>query len=80
MYTVRFAKLIDEIMVYFRVALTPNVVEKLVKKGFLVNVEKDAGLEAKFRNEDYEKVGAKIVDATKAFQSGNLLFYTQFII
>lgn len=54
----------------FRVSVIPAVAETLVKKGFTVNVETDAGKEAKFRNELYEKAGAKLVDATAAFKSG----------
>lgn len=42
----------------------------LVKKGFVVNIEENAGLEAKFRNEDYSSVGAKIVKTQGAFSSG----------
>lgn len=42
----------------------------LVKKGFTVNVESNAGFEAKFRNEDYVASGANIVDDKSAFNSG----------
>jgi H+-translocating NAD(P) transhydrogenase len=53
-----------------RVAVTPVVAAAFVKKGFTVNVEKGAGVEAKFRDSDYEAAGAHIVDAQKAFQAG----------
>ncbi|CAL1293735.1 unnamed protein product [Larinioides sclopetarius] len=45
-----------------RVALSPAATATLIKKGFQVNVEKDAGIEAKFSNAEYEAVGAKISD------------------
>ncbi|XP_054722453.1 NAD(P) transhydrogenase, mitochondrial-like [Uloborus diversus] len=52
-----------------RVSLSPAAAATLVKKGFQVNVEKDAGLESKFSNADYEAVGAKVIDVNSAFQS-----------
>nr|CAH7751276.1 unnamed protein product [Callosobruchus chinensis] len=55
-----------------RVALVPAAVEALIKKGFTVNVEENAGLEAKIRNADFEKSGAKIVNTESAFNSGML--------
>ncbi|KAK4879614.1 hypothetical protein RN001_007760 [Aquatica leii] len=56
-----------------RVAVTPAVAELFVKKGFSVNVEKGAGAAATFRDIDYEKAGAKVVDKTIAFQSDIVL-------
>lgn len=44
--------------------------ETLVKKGFKVNVEENAGVDAKFRNSDYTSAGAKIVEDQQAFSSG----------
>lgn len=44
-----------------RVALTPAGVKVLVDHGHQVFIEKDAGLQSRFTNEDYEKVGAGIV-------------------
>jgi len=55
------------------VGLTPAVVSTLCKKGFNVNVEDSAGVEAKFRNIDYEASGAKIVDKAGAFKSDLVL-------
>lgn len=57
-----------------RVALTPVVTAALVKQGFNVNIEKGAGFEAKFRDEDYTAAGGKIVDQNQAFHSGELIF------
>lgn len=42
----------------------------LVKKGFTVNIEKGAGEQAKFRDEDYLAAGGKIVDGNKAWDTG----------
>lgn len=44
------------------VAATPETVGKLVKLGYEVAVQADAGLAAKFTNADYESAGATIVD------------------
>ena len=51
-------------------ALTPAAAAVLVKKGFTVNIEDGAGLESRFRNEDYASAGAKVVDKNTAFHSG----------
>ncbi|XP_066157430.1 NAD(P) transhydrogenase, mitochondrial-like [Euwallacea fornicatus] len=56
-----------------RVAVTPTVTQTLVKKGFNVVVEESAGVLAKFRNEDYEKAGAKLVDDKSVFDSDIIL-------
>jgi len=55
------------------VALTPAAAAVLVKKGFTVNIENGAGLESRFRNEDYANAGAKVVDKNIAFHSGWVL-------
>lgn len=56
-----------------RVALSPVAVANLTKKGFNVNVEKGAGLEAKFLDSDYEASGAKMTSLQDAFQSDIVL-------
>ncbi len=43
-----------------RVAMVPDVAAKLIKAGFQINVEKDAGLSAGFTDEKYSAAGAKI--------------------
>jgi NAD(P) transhydrogenase subunit alpha len=48
-----------------RVAATPETVGRLVKLGFEVIVEKDAGAGASFRDADYVAQGALIAAATK---------------
>ena len=37
-----------------RVAIVPDVVSKLIKAGFEVHIEKDAGINAGFTNEKYK--------------------------
>lgn len=53
-----------------RVALIPNDVAKLIKLGWEVFIESDAGLGAGFSNSDYENVGAKIADASFEKEAG----------
>lgn len=45
----------------YRVGATPAGVQELVKNGHEVFIEKDAGAAINFTNEDYEKVGGKIL-------------------
>ncbi|CZF81073.1 Re/Si-specific NAD(P)(+) transhydrogenase subunit alpha [Grimontia marina] len=52
-----------------RVAATPKTVEQLLKMGFEVVVEKDAGQLASFDNAAFEQAGAKVVDADIVWQS-----------
>jgi len=54
----------------FRVSLTPVVAATLSKKGFKIKIEKGAGSEAKFRDNDYAASGASIVDRNSVFDSG----------
>ncbi|KAL1435688.1 hypothetical protein MTO96_010475 [Rhipicephalus appendiculatus] len=56
-----------------RVALSPTAAAVLVKKGFTVNVEEQAGVAAKFKNEAYEASGARITDCKATFQSDIVL-------
>jgi H+-translocating NAD(P) transhydrogenase subunit alpha len=45
-----------------RVALTPDVVQSMIKAGFEILVEKDAGLNSYFDNSAYQAAGAQIID------------------
>ena len=56
-----------------RVALTPTVVSALVKKGFTLHVEENAGMGASFHNDDYQNAGAKIVSKSGAYASNIIL-------
>ena len=44
-----------------RVALTPYAVSRLTQHGHTILIEKDAGLRTRFSDEEYERVGARIV-------------------
>ena len=48
-----------------RVATTPDVVSQLIKLGFSVAVEKDAGAAAGFSNEAYEAAGCEVLASAK---------------
>lgn len=45
-----------------RVAIIPDVASKLIKAGFEIKIEKDAGLKAGFTNEKYEHAGVKVIN------------------
>ena len=61
-----------------RVAVVPEVTSKLVKSGFEIHIEKDAGLNAGFKNEQYEKAGAKIYDnLLELYSSTDIVFKVQ---
>ena len=53
--------------------MTPTVTATLVKKGFTVNIESGAGIEARFRNDDYAAAGGKLTDKQTAFKSDIVL-------
>ncbi|MEY4594397.1 MAG: hypothetical protein RIQ47_807 [Bacteroidota bacterium] len=46
-----------------RVALTPEVAQQLVKAGYSVHIEKEAGLTAYFSDDQYRQAGAEIIDS-----------------
>ena len=56
-----------------RVASTPEVVKKLVAKGFAVVVERGAGLTAHFPDADFEEAGAQISDRAAALDADIVL-------
>lgn len=61
-----------------RVACVPDVASKLIKAGYEVQIEKDAGLSAGFRNEQYEKSGAKIIEnAEQLFSNADVVLKVQ---
>jgi NAD(P) transhydrogenase subunit alpha len=60
-----------------RVACTPDVASKLIKSGFQVYVEKDAGLNAGYSNEMYEKAGAKVVDLDELYSAADVVVKVQ---
>jgi NAD(P) transhydrogenase subunit alpha len=60
-----------------RVACVPDVASKLIKSGFQVHVEKDAGLNAGFTNEMYEKAGAKVVNLNELYSTADVVVKVQ---
>lgn len=61
-----------------RVACVPDVASKLIKKGFTILIEKDAGINAGFTNEKYVQAGAEIVDdLQKLYQSSDIILKVQ---
>ncbi|HTH08157.1 MAG TPA: Re/Si-specific NAD(P)(+) transhydrogenase subunit alpha [Acidovorax sp.] len=54
-----------------RVATVPDVVEKLVKLGFIVAVESGAGEAANFSDEAYRAAGAEVVHGAAALWAGS---------
>jgi NAD(P) transhydrogenase len=57
-----------------RVAMTPQNVKLLLKKGFSrVLIERGAGTEAEFTDEAYMQAGAKIVDHRSVFSESDIL-------
>lgn len=49
----------------YRVGITPSCAKAYIKAGHTVLIEKDAGVNAGYENEDYETVGARIIDNPK---------------
>lgn len=56
-----------------RVAISPTAVAVLKKKGFNVNIEEGAGVEAKFTNDEFAASGAAIKKRDETFQSDIVL-------
>ena len=45
-----------------RVALSPDIVKQLIKKGFEIVIENEAGVKSSFSDEDFKQAGATISD------------------
>jgi len=45
----------------YRISLNPDDVAKLIKEGYIVYIEKGAGIGSDYMDEEYEKVGGRIV-------------------
>lgn len=48
-----------------RVAVVPDTASKMIKRGFEVHIEKGAGINAGFTDEEYIRAGAKIIEDTQ---------------
>lgn len=61
-----------------RVACIPDVASKLIKSGFEVILEKNAGLSAGSRDDQYIKAGAKIADTVEElYSNADIIFKVQ---
>ncbi len=61
-----------------RVATVPDVVPKLIKAGFEIHIEKNAGINAGFTDEKYKAAGAKIVDSLQElYSAADIVFKVQ---
>src|SRR5688500_19737319 len=61
-----------------RVAVTPDNVSRLIKMGFAVAVEHDAGAAASFGNDNYVAAGAEVMADTRAlWQAGDIVLKVQ---
>lgn len=61
-----------------RVAMVPDVAGKLIKKGFEILIEKDAGLNAGFTNQAYESAGVKIIsDINELYDKSDIILKVQ---
>jgi H+-translocating NAD(P) transhydrogenase subunit alpha len=61
-----------------RVAVTPENVARLIKMGFAVAVEHDAGAAASFGDDDYAAAGAEIIpDPRAVWQAGDIVLKVQ---
>ena len=56
-----------------RVAIVPSSLEKLLKAGFEVSIEKGAGISANYLDEEYESAGAKIVSRQEVLGCENII-------
>jgi NAD(P) transhydrogenase subunit alpha len=57
-----------------RVATTPEVASLLIKMGFSVAVESDAGVAASYSNDAYEAAGCELVDVDNIWSQSDLVF------
>lgn len=53
-----------------RVAMVPEVAQKLIKAGHSLRIQKDAGLHAHYPNSAYETAGVQVVEQTQDLYSG----------
>ena len=56
-----------------RVATVPEVAEKLIKIGFAVTIEHDAGAQANFTDDAYEAVGCQIADRDSVWSTADII-------
>jgi NAD(P) transhydrogenase subunit alpha len=61
-----------------RVAIVPDVAAKLIKAGFEIRIEKDAGIDAGFTNKKYEAAGVKVIsDLSELYNGADIVLKVQ---
>ncbi len=61
-----------------RVSIVPDVAAKLIKKGFSINIEKNAGLNAGYTDQKYIDAGVNVVDNVESlYQSADIVLKVQ---
>lgn len=61
-----------------RVSIVPDMTSKLIKKGFVIHVEKGAGFNAGFTDDQYEAAGAKLFDKVEdLYNSADIILKVQ---
>lgn len=60
-----------------RVSVVPDVVSKLIKKGFSIKVEKDAGINAGFTDKQYEDAGASVISSLEELYLADVILKVQ---
>jgi NAD(P) transhydrogenase subunit alpha len=61
-----------------RVAATPKTTQRLIKQGFEVVIEKDAGKHSKYADQDYVEAGASILATAKEiYESADIILKVQ---
>ncbi len=56
-----------------RVAISPDVAKELIKKGFKIQIEKEAGLASFYQDTDYTILGATIADANAIYSQSDIV-------
>jgi len=57
-----------------RVSMTPDVAKMLVGDGYVINIEKGAGVPASFADSTYEKVGCNVVPRQNVMSQSGIVF------
>ena len=61
-----------------RVSVTPDTASKLIKAGFGVHVESNAGLNSGFINDEYTEAGAKVEsDVVSLYNTADIILKVQ---
>jgi len=60
-----------------RVSIVPDVASKLIKKGFSIKIERDAGIAAGFTNEQYTEAGVTVVDSLDKLYDSDIILKVQ---